>query len=248
MKRVAIYACTLTLLLSVFVLPALADQMFYDDTIDLANWEHQYFVNNGGGVPYAEFTDEGGFGRVRIHLGGSPTNSYVLSAQINTSAVYDPITEGAIDSIDYSELARVWDTEFNTYGGATMLALEQNEQIYATGYQNIRETTATPPSPWYTITFSDLVASSFGLVFSNGVRDFSQNPDFSATGTQITFGFARNGSHTYSFGVDRYTDIDNWRVEITSTTPPPIPEPATMLLLGSGLIGLAGYRKRTRRS
>ncbi|MBW2614589.1 MAG: PEP-CTERM sorting domain-containing protein [Deltaproteobacteria bacterium] len=41
-----------------------------------------------------------------------------------------------------------------------------------------------------------------------------------------------------------YDDVESVAVDWTTQ---PIPEPATMLLLGSGLLGLAGFRKRFRK-
>ena len=52
------------------------------------------------------------------------------------------------------------------------------------------------------------------------------------------FSFTVSNS-VYCFGMDEFF--------IDEDAPPPVPEPATMLLLGSGLLGLAGFRRKFKK-
>ena len=88
------------------------------------------------------------------------------------------------------------------------------------------------------ITYPDsLLSNVYSIGLGHQFRDFEYTLDSSLA--SLTFAFASTAA-VEAIGIDS--------VRITGDPVAPVPEPATMLLLASGLVGLAGLRKKFRRS
>jgi len=203
-----------------------ATTTFSDGTFNSADWLSPplVFTTPGGGAAATQVGsggDPGQFQRIAQTVG--PVGE-ILSVHLKVGAMYDPSTQGAITSIDYTESARTWSTEFNTYGGSSGPALRQNGKIYITGWTPTRDDYWNPaPSPWRTIDISGRGESQYYRIAAGSplTPDYSDHPDFSASGGPIEFGFIRVNSHTGGSSVVRTTDIDNWSLTLNTLPPPP---------------------------
>jgi len=161
----------------------------------------------------------------------------IYTIGINRNAVYDPLTSGAIRSIDFS-IDLLEDPTISGSSGI-QLVLEQNGVRYNTSVFGFSNPT------WQSFTLSDLVASDFdtnpNFGLSGAISD-GQTPDFNQSGDSITFGYALGNTIVGAGSLSVVHRADNWSVSVN-----PVPLPPSGLLLFSALIGLFATKRAKRR-
>ena len=112
------------------------------------------------------------------------------------------------------------------------------------------------------VVFSDLTAST-QLFYNYQISRSTDNESFLLGGmggddvNTLAGNITGNliAGHEYRFAFDSYiystnsatpdtSALGNLELSISSTSEAPVPEPGTMLLLGAGLLGIAGVRRR----
>jgi hypothetical protein len=215
---------------------------FSDGTFADADWQLVIEPYGGGGTAVASHQSSGGnpgdFRYITNTVNG-PAGSYFFGFHEKTTATYNPQTQGAIDSISYSEDSIM----FSGYGEgqATGPALMQDGKIFYGLSPLPPHYLMSNQSSWTHQTLTSLQADSFYL--SGPLWMGSEHPDFSSLGDPIVFGFFRsNGSAGGGYTI--IAGIDNWSVNVNPGGAT-IPAPGALLLgtLGMGLVGWLRGRK-----
>ena len=178
---------------------------FADDTFDDSDWHiTRMSVNNAGSVSAVQEATGGNpdsFRRIINHCAGTGT---IYGFHMKLDAVYNPAVQGAIESLDYFEDSRMF-VGFGQ-GQATGPALHQDGRFY------FGPGMLSNQSTWTTQSRTGVAGETFVEFVNGSGHDSGSHPDFSSSGSPITFGFFRrnsNGTYTINAG------IDNWSVVLS---------------------------------
>lgn len=195
--------------------------VYSDGDFSGGNWSFQTSTSLGAGAFASRISTGGNPGAyIQINLSMSAGDGYSLIWGFNSAAVYDPSTL-AISTVGYREDL--------LQGGSPHVS---GSALLQNGLRYYRYLWTTDASTWTTRSAATDVGPS-GYLLDHNQNNGSNplNPDFSAVGEPITFGFYRSIGGTAMTDFSAYSGLDNW-----TTTVNVVPEPsATHLLIAAGL-------------
>ena len=155
---------------------------------DLNAWSHSESTVAAGGNP-------GGYRHMvhTLNINTLPDFVTLFVQHRFTGATYDPATQGAIVSIDYSEDRQPTGAAYGSF------LIVQN----GLAYEALLPDATTPSNTWQAATLTNLRPSNFSP---------APGPNFSSSGATMQFGFVRGNSARVFSTVSH--DIDNWKVVV----------------------------------